>query len=112
MTQSTGLSSWANDRRYISHNLSSLESSLCIIQGMPVEAAYIFPNLKIIMVGISFLWPQDKVQVSSKSTRFVKFSNQGGGGGGGGVAVAVVVVVVVVVVAVIIIIMAVVVVVV
>jgi hypothetical protein len=65
MTQSTGLSSWANDRRYISHILSSLESSLCIIQGMPVEAAYIFPNLKIIMVGISFLWPQDKVQVSS-----------------------------------------------
>ena len=75
MTQSTGLSSWANDRRYISHILSSLESSLCIIQGMPVEAAYIFPNLKIIMVGISFLWPPVKVQVSSHGTRFVKFSS-------------------------------------
>ena len=62
-------------RRYISHVLSSLESSLCIIQGMPVEAAYIFPNLKIIMVGISFLWPPVKVQVSSHGTRFVKFSS-------------------------------------
>ena len=45
-TQSCGLSCWAKDRKYIPHILSSLESSLCVIQRVPVETTYIFPNFK------------------------------------------------------------------